>query len=404
MRDGFDQGEAPLVEAQPVAPDVRADLIGRLGAKPERLDVDVETGGVVRRDLGSPRGRVLDQTLVAGIHPDRVELLDPLEGGEVAPERVRLGVLPAADVRRDVVEEDVAAEEATRSLAEQGDVPVGVARQEEHEEPLVRDLDSVALGDQAGRLRGVDRDATLVVGRPGGLGLGHAVSAQIRSEGAVVGAKPGSLREFPVGCALDDLGGVRELLERAARTDVVGVVVGDDDAADSRRPQLCECFRPAAGRSRRSEAAVDDRPPVGILERVAVDVVERPGKRERDAVDPAAERRDDRLWHAEDATRADSPPYSASSIRRAAKTPATAPATLPKSAASEKDPCPKSPGRRPPMIDPTRTQSVVSDLGIGHLSAADTLRLSGYARASRPTKAAFSEPERKGSSLISTPG
>ena len=42
----------------------------------------------------------------------------------------------------------------------------------------------------------------------------------------------------------------------------------------------------------RAETAVDDGPALGILERVAVDVIERPGQGKGDAVDALADRRD----------------------------------------------------------------------------------------------------------------
>ena len=84
----------------------------------------------------------------------------------------------------------------------------------------------------------------------------------------------------------------RECDERRARADVVGMEVRDHDAAHLRLPELLERVAPGMLRLRRSEAAVDQRPALRILDRVAVDVVERPWQRVGDAVDAPAQIRD----------------------------------------------------------------------------------------------------------------
>ena len=74
-----------------------------------------------------------------------------------------------------------------------------------------------------------------------------------------------------------------------ARSDVVGVEVRDHDAAHLRVAEQRERLRqrlPVSGVPRPQSI---ERPALGILDRVAVHVVERPGKRQRDAVHAAAE-------------------------------------------------------------------------------------------------------------------
>jgi hypothetical protein len=54
-------------------------------------------------------------------------------------------------------------------------------------------------------------------------------------------------------------------------------------------PEPCERLLPAAARAGGAEPAVDQRPALRVVDRVAVHVVERPGQGLRDAVDAAAE-------------------------------------------------------------------------------------------------------------------
>ena len=74
------------------------------------------------------------------------------------------------------------------------------------------------------------------------------------------------------------------------------MVVRQDDPPDARRAELGERFLPAGKRAGRPEAGVDDRPALRILDRVAVDVVERPGQPLGDTVDTSAEIRRSRRF------------------------------------------------------------------------------------------------------------
>ena len=66
----------------------------------------------------------------------------------------------------------------------------------------------------------------------------------------------------------------------------------DHDAPHARVAELRERLAPAGVGLGGAEAAVDERPALGILERVAVDVIERPGERQGDAVDAVADCRE----------------------------------------------------------------------------------------------------------------
>ena len=105
--------------------------------------------------------------------------------------------------------------------------------------------------------------------------------------------------QLAVAPALHDLLGARELGQSRARADVIGVVVRDHEAAHVRVPEQRERLLPAAPGARRADPAVDQRPALRVVDCVAVDVVERPGQRLRDAMHAVAE-----LLHLELAPRA----------------------------------------------------------------------------------------------------
>ena len=128
------------------------------------------------------------------------------------------------------LEQHVAAEEPAAALAEQGDVPVGVARQHEHVERLAGEIERVALVDQVRRLDGAigssssspaERSASSPACR-GRAGSGRSA--------ARVGIEPGAHRQVAIARALHDLLGAGQLGQARARPDVIGVVVRDHDA------------------------------------------------------------------------------------------------------------------------------------------------------------------------------
>ena len=84
-------------------------------------------------------------------------------------------------------------------------------------------------------------------------------------------------------CAAGQLG------ERPARADVVRVAMRQHDAAHARRAERDERLTPAPHRPGVPSPQSTIVQPSAILDRVAVDVVERPGQRHRHPVDAAAE-------------------------------------------------------------------------------------------------------------------
>ena len=125
---------------------------------------------------------------------------------EVAAQRVGLVVLPAPDVGRDLVEQDVAAEETAAVLPQQRDVAVGVAGQQEHLERLAGEVERVALVHEVGRLDRRDRQLVLLLGRALRVLARHAVREQPALE-AVAGAEvePRAHGQVAVDAALHDL-------------------------------------------------------------------------------------------------------------------------------------------------------------------------------------------------------
>ena len=170
----------------------------------------------------------------------------------------------------------------------------------EHLERLARELEGVALVDEARRLDGRDRQLVLLAGRSLGVLGGHPVGEEIAREARPrVGVEPRPHGQVAVDPALHDLLGARQLGQARARPDVIGVVVRDHEPAHVRVAEQRQRLPPAPAGAGRPEAAVDQRPAVGVVDGVAVDVIERPGQRLRDAVHAAAE-----LLHLELAPRA----------------------------------------------------------------------------------------------------
>jgi hypothetical protein len=126
--------------------------------------VRVQALGVVPADLLGAAARVVDHRAVPGEHADRSQPVDLAERAQVRAERIGRRVRPAADVRGDLLEQHVAAEETPAALAVQRDVPVGVAGQHQHAEGLTTQVDRVAGADEPGGHRGVDGRALLGVG------------------------------------------------------------------------------------------------------------------------------------------------------------------------------------------------------------------------------------------------
>ena len=170
---------------------------------------------------------------------------------------------------------------------------VRVSPQHEHAERHARDLDLVALLDQARRLGHVH---LCLEGRPEPRRdevVRHAEGPEVLGRLRLVASRSErALGRCGVLGALHDLLGAGECDERRARADVVGMEVRDHDAAHLRLPELLERVAPRTLRLRRSEAAVDQRPALRILDRVAVDVIERPRQRVGDAVDAPTQIRD----------------------------------------------------------------------------------------------------------------
>ena len=177
---------------------------------------------------------------------------------------------------------------------------VGVTREDEHVEGLAGEVEGVSLVHQHGRLDGRDRKLVLLVGRALGVGERHAVGQQIALEaGSRVEIEPRAHRQLAIAGALHDLLDSGQLGQAGARADVIRVVVRDHEATDARVSEQSECLFPAAAGSGGAEPAVDQRPALGVVDRVAVHVVECPRQRLRDAVDATAE-----LLHLELAPRA----------------------------------------------------------------------------------------------------
>ena len=188
------------------------------------------------------------------------------------------------------LEQHVAAEQPAAVPAEQCDVAVRVAGQHEHVERLAGEVERVALVHEVRRLDGHERNCVLVADRALGEVRRHAVSHQVALEArAGLGIEPGGHGQLAVAPALHDLLGAGELGQSRARADVVGVVVRDHEAAHVRVPELRERLLPAPPGARRAEPAVDQRPALRVVDRVAVDVVERPRQRLRDAVHAVAQ-------------------------------------------------------------------------------------------------------------------
>ena len=186
-------------------------------------------------------------------------------------------------------------------LSQQRDVAVGVTGQEQHLERLAGEIEGVALVDEVRRLDG--RDRQLVLGLRGARGVlaRHPVPKHPALEAvAGVAIEPRAHGQLAIDAPLHDLLRARDLRQAGARADVVGVVVRDHHAPDVRVPEQRECLLPAPAGSRRAEAAVDQRPALGVVDRVAVHVVERPRQRLRDAMHAIAE-----VLHLELAPRAD---------------------------------------------------------------------------------------------------
>ena len=290
VRQRLGQREALLVKAEPAAEHVLRDVVGAAGAGLEGALVLVEPLGVVHGDLLRAGGGPVDHAAVAGVDDRRRELLDALQRLQVGAQRVGVVVLPAPDVGRDLVEQHVAAEHAAAVLPEQDDVTVGVARHDEDVERLAREVERVALVDEVRRLDRRDRQLVLLV--DGALGVldGHAVGDEVAPEARCgLRVDPGADRQLAVAPALHDLRRLRELGEARARPDVIGVVVRDHEAAHERIAEQRERLAPAPAGAGRAEAAVDQRPALGVVDGVAVDVIERPRQRLRDAVHATAE-------------------------------------------------------------------------------------------------------------------
>jgi len=188
----------------------------------------------------------------------------------------------------------------------QGDVPVGVAGQVEDAPAPPAGVDDVALVHQVGGDGELDRGADLGPRRRRSQVGRHAVIEQVALVLGVVALLPAGHRQGPVEPALDDLSGSREPGEPGARPEVVGVVVGEHEPGHRRVAEgLKDVLPPRQGQGS-AEAGVDERPPVRRRQRVAVDVVERPGQRHRHLDDAGLELGDDRLRHGAEVCR-DSP-------------------------------------------------------------------------------------------------
>ena len=166
-------------------------------------------------------------------HDHRLELDEPIERVEILPQRVRPRIAPPSDVGRDLVEEDVAAEELPAPFTEERNVPVGVAGQDEDRIRLAAELDQIAFVDKTRRLGRVHEQAHLV-----GCGCGsqlrrHAMPEEVPLESLEVALVTPAAGELGVSRPLNDLR-TRERRERRARTDVIRVVVRDHDLPDPR--------------------------------------------------------------------------------------------------------------------------------------------------------------------------
>ena len=167
---------------------------------------------------------------------------------------------------------------------------VGVAGQNEHVEGLARQVEAVALVDEQRRLDRRDRQLVLLAHRALGVLGRHPVGQQVALEARPrFGIQPGAHRQLAIAPALHDLGRARQLGQARAGADVVGVVVRDHEPAHVRMPEQRQRLQPAPPGTRSAEAAIDQRPPLGIVDGVAVHVVERPGQGLRDAVHATAE-------------------------------------------------------------------------------------------------------------------
>ena len=210
----------------------RATSYAGLGAVGESLMRHVQPLLVVEPDLARPAGSVLDRRAMSRIDLGWSQPLEPRQRLEVAPERIEGRVLPAPYVRRDLLEQDVTAEQASGLEPMEDDVAVGVAREEQYLVRLAR-LQLVSFHDEVRRPHRSHRQPDLLGGRRGGEFFRHAVRAQEGLERGSIGAlSPGGFRQLRVERSLDDLGRARELGQRGRRAQVVGVVVRHDDPAD----------------------------------------------------------------------------------------------------------------------------------------------------------------------------
>ncbi len=167
---------------------------------------------------------------------------------------------------------------------------VGMTREEEHVERLAGEVEGVSLVHEHGRLDGRDRKLVLLAGRALGVGERHAVGQQVALEASTrVEIEPRAHGQLAIAGALHDLLRAGELGQARARADVIRVVVRDHEPTHARVPEQFERLFPAAAGAGSAQPAVDQRPALGVVDRVAVHVVECPRQRLRDAVDATAE-------------------------------------------------------------------------------------------------------------------
>ena len=113
----------------------------------------VEALVVVTADLGRATRALVDDGPVTRVDDASGQGLRSGPASQVATEGIGAVSSQRPDVRRDLGQQDVAAEHATGFPAEQDDVPVGVARQQEDLEDLSAHGNQVAFDDEAGRSR-----------------------------------------------------------------------------------------------------------------------------------------------------------------------------------------------------------------------------------------------------------
>ena len=179
------------------------------------------------------RAGVVDHRAVAGEDAGRRHPVDLAQRPQVSAQRIGGGVRPAPHVGRDLLEQHVAAEQPSAALAVQRDVAVGVSREHQHPEPLTVQVELVARLDQPRGDGRMHRSPFLGVGRLGRHLGRHPVHLEMLLEPVDVGVlAPRQLGQMRIVCALHHLGRAGQRHQPGRGADVVGVVVGDDDAAD----------------------------------------------------------------------------------------------------------------------------------------------------------------------------